>query len=112
MNKKFFVDSNILSLKVKPNKTAVNLILFIFSDIGNDYFINETVFSEIYYQLIVKGKLSSRQKESDSIILSSVKHYKLDGLISLDADFTDISEKENIQIINSSEKLKSIVMEK
>ncbi|WP_456384383.1 PIN domain-containing protein [Persephonella sp.] len=67
MNKGLFVDSNIFieSLKNIPTNRAVELIQLIFSDSENDYFINETVFSEVYYQLIVKGKLTSRQKEND-----------------------------------------------
>ncbi|WP_456400338.1 hypothetical protein [Persephonella sp.] len=67
MNKRCLFDSNIFikSLKNVPNNEAFKLIQMIFSGSKNDYTINKTIFIRVYYQPVVKDKLTFRQKGND-----------------------------------------------
>ena len=147
MNKLIFVDSNIFIEALKKNfeEKAVHILNEIFTDLENDYFINEIIFSEVYFHLIVKEKIKKEKKEeelfemlnlfsfleskkeiieiarnyivnsklrtNDALILATTKFYNISYLISFDSDFVDISLKENIKIIDSLEKFKSILNE-
>ena len=65
MNKSFFVDSNIFieSLKKSYQKEAKDILFLIFSDKHNDFFINEVIFDEVYFHLIIKNKLQDNYRE-------------------------------------------------
>ncbi|WP_029520205.1 PIN domain-containing protein [Persephonella sp. IF05-L8] len=65
MNKSFFVDSNIFIESFKQNyqKEAKDILNIIFSDKNNDYYINELVFDEVYFHLIIKNKIRNSYKE-------------------------------------------------
>jgi len=46
---------------------------------------------------------------NDSLILATCKYYGIQGLVSLDSDFEDACRSEGVLLINSAEKLKSLV---
>ncbi|ACO03568.1 putative PIN domain protein [Persephonella marina EX-H1] len=91
MNKRFFIDSNIFieALKKNPDYQAKELISYIYTDIFNDYYINDIVFSEVYYHLIIKGKLTARKKENDLWKLIS-------SILFLNSNFQIIEEARNL----------------
>ncbi len=66
MSQKFFVDSNIIIETFKKNSSlpeATEIFRVILDDLFGLYYINEVVFDETYYHLILKGKLSSQKTE-------------------------------------------------
>ncbi|NPB06212.1 MAG: PIN domain-containing protein [Aquificae bacterium] len=133
---RFFIDSSIIIEGLKNNDRAVSLLQQIKELDKKELAINEVVWSEVVYQLVIKRKLDpystfgflrnfdflfvNREvlsyaerfvdkhnlKPNDALILATCKHYKVSYLLSLDEDFKEPCEKEGITLIDSAEKLK------
>jgi len=135
----FFVDSNIIIEGLKNNEKAINLLYYLKNLNNKKLIINEVVWSEVVYQLIVKRKLDSYSvfsflrnfdllvinneiinyaelfvrnynlKPNDALILATCKYYNIPYLLSLDEDFKEPCEKEGIILIDSVGKLKELL---
>jgi predicted nucleic acid-binding protein len=66
---------------------------------------NEFIFN-ISQELIEKYGLLP----NDAIIGATALFYKLDGIITLDEDFTELGRKENLRIVSSKEELLDLLV--
>lgn len=74
------------------------LLVFEFLEIGEDV-------RDLFWKYLEKYNL----RPNDALILSTCKHYNITCLISLDSDFQEACEKEDIILIDSPEKLQEIL---
>ena len=136
---KFFLDSSFLIELLKGNKNALSINTVLIKSRGTLFFYNHIVLSETIYQLYFKRGFdlitietilnefdlleigneikdlamsyikSYRLKPNDALILATCKHHEINCLISLDEDFKQPCEKEEITLINSAKKLEKVL---
>ncbi len=136
---KFFVDSSIIIETLKGNKNAKDIFDLVYNLENVELFINQTVISEVTYNLSYKRKFKLEEireflldffflsdslevieesfllmkiynlKPNDALILATCKHYNIPYLLSLDEDFKEACEKEGIVLIDSVEELKKVL---
>jgi len=115
-----FIENNILYMQIFNNIIVVDEVVYFF--IKNKYKIPyftlydvkdilemfeyleiKKEISELMYEFIEKYNLRTH----DAIILATCKYYNIDNLISVDSDFKNPCKNENINLINSLNKLES-----
>jgi predicted nucleic acid-binding protein len=110
---------------LKGNKNALSINTVLIKSRGTLFFYNHIVLSETIYQLYFKRGFDlitietilnefdllepHNLKPNDALILATCKHHEINCLISLDEDFKQPCEKEEITLINSAKKLEKVL---